>query len=94
MVDPGLLTDARSERFNEELLITLSFGRVAWMVEKAGATIPQSMQGLQSLIQCAENIVRWWMWEHVERGPSDVTTFPGDTALPQVLFPAALWLGI
>ena len=93
MDDPGILTNARSEMFNEELLITFSFRHVAWMVKKAGATVPRSAQGLRPLIRCAENIVCWWIWEHAKRGPSDIMTFPGDTALPQVLFPVALWLG-
>ena len=46
MVDPGILTNTRSEMLNEELLITFSFRCVAWMVEKASATVPRSMQGL------------------------------------------------
>ena len=93
MVDLGILTLARLDVMDEELLIAFSFGRVAWMVEKARATVPQSVQGLRPLIWCVENIVRWWVWEHTERGPSDITTFPGETALPQVLFPTAIWLG-
>ena len=40
MVNPGILTNARSEMFNEELLITFSFRHVAWMVEKASVTVP------------------------------------------------------
>ena len=78
---------------DEELLIAFSFGCMAWLVEKARATVPRSVQGLWPLIWCAENVVQWWVWEHTKRGPSDIMTFPGETALPQVLFPTALWLG-
>ena len=79
---------------NDELLIAVSFGRVLWMLEKAGATVPRTTQGIRPVIKCAENIVRWWLWEHRERGPTDTVTFPGETALPQCLMPVALWLGV
>ena len=63
------------------------------MLEKAGATVPRSTQGIRPVIRCAENIVRWWLWEHRERGSMGTVTFPGETAMPQCLMPVALWLG-
>ena len=60
MDDLGILMSiARADVMDEELLIAFSFGRIAWMVEKAGAAVPRSVQGLRPLIRCAENIVRW-----------------------------------
>ena len=58
---------ARPVPVDDELLITVSFGRVLWLLEKAGATVPRPTQGIRPVIRCAENIVRWWLWEHRER---------------------------
>ena len=86
--DIGLLTSfARVGPLHDILLVTVSFSRVVWVLEKAGVAVPRSSQGLGPVIRCAENIVRWWIWEHQER---DLI----DTVMPPCLIPTALWLGL
>ena len=64
------------------------------MLEKAGVPPPDSQWSIRMAIRCAENIARHWVWEHRERGRDrGRVSFPGDSSIPQVLLPVALWLG-
>lgn len=76
------------------LFVLISFGRVVWLLEHAGAPSLSTHRSIRAAIRCAENIARRWLWEHQEREESARgVNFPGDTAFPSNLMPAAIWLG-
>ena len=67
--------------------VTISFGRVIWMFEKAGVAVPRSSQGLRPMIRCAENklvCIGTRISVHLERGPRDTQeSLPCPSALCQ-----------
>ena len=74
-------------------VLIISFGRIVWMVEKAGLDPALTRQWDRVVLRCAENIVHWWMVKHKERAQEEGrVSFPGEVAMPQGLIPVALWL--
>jgi hypothetical protein len=65
------------------------------MLEKAGISPEIVTEKWDVAVCCAQNIARWWMIEHVERGvEDDKISYPGEIAMPQGIVPVALWLGM
>ena len=76
------------------IVLVISFGRVIWLLEKAGSPPLTTQRRIRTALRCAENIARRWIWEHHERGAFDSgVSFPGDSSLHQSMMPAAIWLG-
>ena len=81
--------------FLPKVVWVISFGRVVWMLEKAGARPMLTAKGREAAMGCAYNIARWWLIEHVHREAKDVDiSFPGEVAMPQGMVPSALWLSM
>lgn len=78
-----------------EVLRVLSFGRIVWMLEKAGITHTTVRERRSAVLCCADNIARWWMVEHKEfRRRKGKGGFIGDKVMHRDLMPNALWLGM
>jgi len=99
----GTMADFVERRYQAsipDLMIVISFGRVVWMVEKAGAESSNILPGTPAIrhgimLRCALNIARWWLVEfHERRQGSSRTSFPGEVAVPCGLMPLAMWLGV
>ena len=76
-----------------EVVRLISFGRVVWLLEKAGIPLLRGPRGIGAAIRCSENIARWWIWEHQEREQtSRGVCFPGDTSFTECMLPSALGL--
>ena len=77
-----------------DIVLIISFGRVIWMLEKAGCSPLRSRCSFRAILRCAGNIARRWIWEHHERWPSDRgMSFPGDSSLHQAMMPTARRVG-
>lgn len=77
------------------MLVAISFGRVVWMLEKAGIDPIVAIRKREPAMSCAYNIARWWLVEHRHRHKKDTDiSFPGETFMPQGMVPAALWVSM
>ena len=81
-------------------MTVISFGRVAWMVEKSGVEMTDALVGPaeyrnRTMLKCARNIARWWLMESRGRVEGDDRiSYPGEIAMQRGLMPVALWLGV
>jgi len=73
----------------------ISFGRIVWMLEKAGIDPELVPKQREAVIGCAYNIAHWWIIEHHHRRREDMDiSFLGEIAMLQGMVPAALWLSM
>src|SRR5258706_16329600 len=91
---------SRYRKVVPDLLTVISFGRVVWMVEKAGAETSSILPRSPTIrncvmLQCALNIACWWLVEYNKwvRGNNRVS-FPGEVVMLRGLMPVAMWLGV
>jgi hypothetical protein len=71
----------------------ISFGRVIWLLEKAGISPFVVVRMPSPALSCAENVTRFWMIEHSERSERERdVSFPGEIAMPVDLSLVAIWV--